>query len=175
MVVFVRKKAEEEFRRREDWCHKKEVLICVVVFVRKKAEEEYRRREDWRHKKEVLICVVVFVRKKAEEEYRRREDWRHKKEVLERRHQELQDTTSSTHAGSSDTLSGDASWLNCHQTKQGSASQLSSEGTRESGRQFFLTNVPASPVEETGADGGTAETKVFFFTNIVLMLTISYS
>ena len=104
------------------------------------------------------LHAVVIARKKAEEEYRRREDWRHKKEVLERRHQELPDTTS-THAGSSDTVSGDASWLNCHQTKQGSASQLSSEGTRESGKQFFLTS---SPVGETGAGGGTTETKVYF-------------
>ena len=104
--------------------------------------------------------IIIIARKKAEEEYRRREDWRHKKEVLDRRHQELPDTTSSTHAGSSDTLSGDASWVNCHQTKQGSTSQLSSEGTREPGKHFFLTNVPASPVGETGAGGGTTETKV---------------
>ena len=105
----------------------------------------------------ILHRVVVIDRKKAEDEYRRREDWRHKNEVLDHRHQELQDT-SSTHAGSSDTVSGDAPWHNCQQMKQGSVSQLSSEGTRESGRQFFLTNVPSSQVGMTGADGGTTET-----------------
>lgn len=92
-------------------------------------------------------------RKKAEDEYRRKEDWRHKREVMDRR----QDTAS-TQGGSSaaDTevqmLSSDASWLIYQDTKQGSVSQVSSVGTRESAPQeIFLTSVPTQ--EEAGRMG----------------------